>query len=731
MSINTDTLVLRDTSNPPLINKGAVLDIADFDGNFVKIYNDFLALSVTNGVLAYSAGTTYDDTVVQYATFNGRTWKWINATPGLGITPGTDPLKWLEVFPTELAHRKNSDTILAEGTADAVTAADIRAFIDAGLTTTTDLSITTHTGTSFLLNSSTGADVTIPEATATLSGLLSSTNWQKLLQTSGINSGDQTLASLEAETFNNKAIDFSVVNDTLYPSVQAVQTQITAFSNSKLDQNLTANTVLDMGGFNFDITNGSLRPGGAYTLVLTDGTVGQVLTTDGAGVTSWSTPSAAPNTIYSANDTMADQERLVKLFGTSSSDKLIFQNSTAAIDVLTLQGDGAAVFGGSVTITGDLIINGTTTRVNSTVSTVVDPIISIGGLADGAPPTVDDNKDRGIEFQWYDGSAKTGFFGFDDSTGRMTFIPDGTNTSEVYAGTKGDVDFAKGFFTGFQLSTSPTVDYVLRADASGNGTWVDPNTLVAGDGNGIYDGSDSLSGATTITQATNTLKFSTTANPELMNLTNGGVAIGAATPTAGKIVDITGDTKMSGKLLVSNGAVAGTFQVLGGTGSVFIDGSGARNRILMQDYNNTKVTHQFSDSIGNYIDPVGAIGLIIGGTVITPGAKFEVVGKTVITDDLTVDTNTLFVDASADFVGINTLVQTGSEALNVVGAINTDTDYEVDGTQVVSNRVTGWGAPTGTATRTTFVTSTVTLPQLAERVKALLDDLITHGMIGA
>jgi len=51
--------------------------------------------------------------------------------------------------------------------------------------------------------------------------------------------------------------------------------------------------------------------------------------------------------------------------------------------------------------------------------------------------------------------------------------------------------------------------------------------------------------------------------------------------------------------------------------------------------------------------------------------------------------------------------------------------------QVVSNRKTGWTAPTGTATRTTFATSTVTLTQLAERVKALIDDLTTHGLIGA
>lgn len=44
---------------------------------------------------------------------------------------------------------------------------------------------------------------------------------------------------------------------------------------------------------------------------------------------------------------------------------------------------------------------------------------------------------------------------------------------------------------------------------------------------------------------------------------------------------------------------------------------------------------------------------------------------------------------------------------------------------------TGWTAATGTATRSTFVTGSVTLSVLAEHVKALIDDLISHGLIGA
>ena len=79
-------------------------------------------------------------------------------------------------------------------------------------------------------------------------------------------------------------------------------------------------------------------------------------------------------------------------------------------------------------------------------------------------------------------------------------------------------------------------------------------------------------------------------------------------------------------------------------------------------------------------------------------------------------------------VGIGTA--NPSQKLDVDGSAKA-TSFFVGTNQVVSSRKTGWSAPTGTATRTTFATSTVTLPQLAERVKALIDDLTTHGLIGA
>lgn len=51
--------------------------------------------------------------------------------------------------------------------------------------------------------------------------------------------------------------------------------------------------------------------------------------------------------------------------------------------------------------------------------------------------------------------------------------------------------------------------------------------------------------------------------------------------------------------------------------------------------------------------------------------------------------------------------------------------------QVLTTTRTGWATPTGTATRGTFDTATVTVEELAKRLKALIDDLTTHGLIGA
>jgi hypothetical protein len=122
---------------------------------------------------------------------------------------------------------------------------------------------------------------------------------------------------------------------------------------------------------------------------------------------------------------------------------------------------------GSLTIGENLIVTGSTVVVNSTVVTIDDPVFTIGGDTAG----IDDNKDRGIEFKWNNGAtAKVGFFGFDESSGKFTFIPDATNSSEVFSGTKGTLD-ANVEWADILSKPDPTI--TLGGDLSGNVTLTD------------------------------------------------------------------------------------------------------------------------------------------------------------------------------------------------------------------------------------------------------------------
>lgn len=91
---------------------------------------------------------------------------------------------------------------------------------------------------------------------------------------------------------------------------------------------------------------------------------------------------------------------------------------------------------GNVTMS-NLTVNGTTFTVNSTITTLDDPLLTLGG--DTAPAS-DDGKDRGIEYRWHNATvAKLGFFGWDRSLQQFTFIPDATNTAEVMSGAIGAI----------------------------------------------------------------------------------------------------------------------------------------------------------------------------------------------------------------------------------------------------------------------------------------------------
>ena len=113
----------------------------------------------------------------------------------------------------------------------------------------------------------------------------------------------------------------------------------------------------------------------------------------------------------------------------------------------------------NVVISGNLTVQGSTITIDSTVSTIVDPVIVIGSGVGGTHSTLDNNQDRGLEFRWSNGgTATTGFFGFSDTDGKFRFIPNATIASaNVYTGTVGTIvaNF-EGSFTGTITGTATT-----------------------------------------------------------------------------------------------------------------------------------------------------------------------------------------------------------------------------------------------------------------------------------
>jgi hypothetical protein len=88
-------------------------------------------------------------------------------------------------------------------------------------------------------------------------------------------------------------------------------------------------------------------------------------------------------------------------------------------------------------------------------------------------------------------------------------------------------------------------------------------------------------------------------------------------------------------------------------------------------------------------------------------------------------------EQALDYVPFTVDPATGDVALSGNISLAAAKVMSIAGQQVMTSRRTGWVPATGGTSRATFDTAAVTLPQLAERVKALLDDLTTHGLIGA
>ena len=212
---------------------------------------------------------------------------------------------------------------------------------------------------------------------------------------------------------------------------------------------------------------------------------------------------------------------------------------------------------GAVTVGGDLTVNGTTTTVNSTTITVDDPVFTLGG---DTAPSSDDNKDRGIEFRYHTGSAaKVGFFGFDDSAGKFTFIPDATNSSEVFSGTAGTIvanveGAVTGDVTGNVSGTAATVTGAAQSNITSLGTLTTltvDNVIVNGTTIGHTDDTDLITLADGVVTVAGEVSMTT--------LDIGGTNVGS---TAAELNLLDGSAKSTSSITVDD---ADAFIVIDGT----------------------------------------------------------------------------------------------------------------------------------------------------------------------
>jgi hypothetical protein len=237
------------------------------------------------------------------------------------------------------------------------------------------------------------------------------------------------------------------VTTTTFNLANATATTVNAFGDA---QNLnigTASTIVDFGNLKIQDTT-IYSESGAGTIVIdpypsAGDSGGEVVVRGNFTVT---------GTTITVNSTVMTVNDPVFTIGDSISEKNL--SSSAATGATLLQLDSVVGLNVGDIVSGDAnISNGTTIiTINTGTSEIELSQALTGGIAAGVDLTftqgADDNMDRGIEFKYYNGSLKTGFFGYDESgisedviNYYFTYIPDATNSGNVFSGTVGSAYF--------------------------------------------------------------------------------------------------------------------------------------------------------------------------------------------------------------------------------------------------------------------------------------------------
>ena len=326
--------------------------------------------------------------------------------------------------------------------------------------------------------------------------------------------------------------------------------------------------------------------------------------------------------------------------GDADTDALtVNATSTFNGDVTLAAGKNLEV-GGNTVVEGNLTVNGTTTTINSTTQTLDDPVFTLGG--DTAPSQAD-AKDRGIEFRYYDGSAKIGFFGWDNTASRFALWHNATNSSEAFSGTRTGIDAGSlKLFDTTAATNNSTGALIVGGGASvGLDLYVGDDLVVTDDGS--FGGDVDITGTLDVTSdfAINSTKFT--------------------------VASATGNTVVQGTLQVDGNATIGN-----ASGDAHIvTGTVQFNQAITS----TDIT---ADNIKIGVDAANEISTTTGNLVLDSDG-----GTVNVTDDLDVDNN-----------------------LNVDGNAKVDGTLTVDGNTTIGNASGDAHSVTGTVQFNQAITST-------------------------
>jgi hypothetical protein len=154
--------------------------------------------------------------------------------------------------------------------------------------------------------------------------------------------------------------------------------------------------------------------------------------------------------------------------GTANEIETVASNQTVTVGL-----PDDVTIGNNLTVTGNLFVNGSTTQVNTSQTTIEDQLLELG-MVDGSAPSSDLNKDIGILLNYYSGSAKKAAVYWDDSTSRVVVSSDVSESSGVLTSAAGaSLEVGKLFVAG----CSGTTDEVIGCS---NNTIVITNATIDG-----------------------------------------------------------------------------------------------------------------------------------------------------------------------------------------------------------------------------------------------------------